>query len=508
MSWNGGTVTNDITISKSDANLFLNCTGHTNWQFESYTDGKLYISNANIANLLNLDTSGTLTLTGQLKLPSSLTQSAQIAFGNYNSTASPWMCFPAIAQTLYFRPNGSGIWEFYCDSGYTPLRMDTLGNLTAQGAMTSAGFNGLTISTVGGIWTNLSNNLSDGILINYNTGRTWGDILQIFNGGTTLLFHADASGNLSIAGRNQLTNALYPQTRQQLLDHLYKVGQAPEEYSAATIPQYISFGNAGDPSSFMFGMSLTDGGSEPVLYWNRAFAARKDIIAGGRLDTQEGVVSMLGGVGWGPNGYNSNPFIWLVGNQHGYPAKDTLEIRISTYSGGWVWSWGKLACGDITSAGSLYLTGNTNGYLWNNGGYIRQSGGNGFVADGTVTVGTYASGGAGSAVYFNANHQLCQGTSLREYKTNIETLDDASWIYSLRPVTFDWKDGKEAQAFGRQIGLIAEEVQAHAPLLTFNDDMTGQLRGVQYEKLAVPMLVELQKLRREVDELKTKLSAA
>ena len=43
--------------------------------------------------------------------------------------------------------------------------------------------------------------------------------------------------------------------------------------------------------------------------------------------------------------------------------------------------------GDLTIARYLYLTGNTNGYLWNNGGYIRQSGGNGFVADGTITAG-------------------------------------------------------------------------------------------------------------------------
>jgi hypothetical protein len=142
-------------------------------------------------------------------------------------------------------------------------------------------------------------------------------------------------------------------------------------------------------------------------------------------------------------------------------------------------------------------------WLYRDSSYLRCS--SGFVADGTVGVGTYSSGGTGAALYCNANHQICQGTSLRAYKTSIETLDDASWIYSLRPVTFDWEDDRDAQLFGRQVGLIAEEVQVYAPLLTFNDDQTGQLRGVMYEKLAVPMLVELQRLRREVDELKTKL---
>jgi hypothetical protein len=71
-------------------------------------------------------------------------------------------------------------------------------------------------------------------------------------------------------------------------------------------------------------------------------------------------------------------------------------------------------------------------------------------------------------------------------------------------VTFDWQDGKETQAFGRQIGLIAEEVQLFAALLTFNDDQTKKLRGVLYEKLAVPMLVEMKKLRDRIATLEAK----
>ena len=57
--------------------------------------------------------------------------------------------------------------------------------------------NNLKILTQGGIWTNISNTLTDGLLINYNTGVTWGDVFQIFNGGTTMLMHVDASGNLT-----------------------------------------------------------------------------------------------------------------------------------------------------------------------------------------------------------------------------------------------------------------------------------------------------------------------
>jgi hypothetical protein len=157
---------------------------------------------------------------------------------------------------------------------------------------------------------------------------------------------------------------------------------------------------------------------------------------------------------------------------------------------------------DRSQAGFQFGSGGM--WLYRDSSYLRCS--SGFVADGTVVVGTYGSGGTGSAVYFNSSHQLCQGTSLREYKTNIETLNDASWIYNLHPVTFDWKDARDAELFGRQIGLIAEEVQPYAPLLTFNDEQTGQLRGVMYEKLAVPMLVELQKLRKRIEALESQLS--
>ncbi len=278
---------------------------------------------------------------------------------------------------------------------------------------------------------------------------------------------------------------------------------------AAPIPETtgkIRFADLGEGGSWfdIFGIIVTEPDTAPMLGMSHHLMVKKDAFIKGQVVSLEGCITLHGGyAGWAPT---TNPLIWL--SEGGiYGSKNTLEIRIVTAASPRTWGWGNLSCGDIMGQGSLYLTGNTNGYLWNNGGYIRQSGGNGFVADGTITVGTYASGGAGSAVYFNSYHQLCQGTSLQEYKTDIKTLDDASWIFSLRPVTFDWKDNKDAQVFGRQIGLIAEEVQPYAPLLTFNDEQTGQLRGVLYEKLAVPMLVELQKLRREVDKLKATLEA-
>lgn len=93
------------------------------------------------------------------------------------------------------------------------------------------------------------------------------------------------------------------------------------------------------------------------------------------------------------------------------------------------------------------------------------------------------------------------------FKTKIEDLPDCSWIYKLRPVAFDWKGEKKAKTNGRQIGLIAEEVNAICPQLTWLD-ASGQPEGVHYEWLGVPLLVELKKLHNRIGGLEQQLKQA
>lgn len=433
------------------------------------------------------------------------------------------------------------------------------------------------------------------------------------------------SHNINIGERTNLVHSLYPQTWRQLKDHLYKgwqLGTTPDEYSWENeIPQYISFGNP--PNAYLFCMYLTDGGSEPVLYWNRALAIRKDIVSGGRLDTMEGVVSMLGGVGWGPNrGPNytdSMPFIWLVGNQYNHPEKDTLEIRISDPQDSnyeTTWSWGRLEaasiiahafgkgysdyasvslshdgshgyvtshtgdlvlCGtgspgicrtgtlnpasgdntgsigqsgaqwangyfvnidcsgivhgggssgnafkigddcylvDINSANRIgiqgvqnsseggFRIGNNGPWLYRDGGYLRTDAP--FISESTITSGSLT-GASNHLVYATSSGTLTNSSSSQRYKQNIETLTDCSWLYNLRPVTFDWKDQQQAKTEGKQIGFIAEEVYSLNPQLAwFNSE--GQVEGVQYEKFSVPIITELKKLKKEVDMLKERVA--
>jgi len=76
--------------------------------------------------------------------------------------------------------------------------------------------------------------------------------------------------------------------------------------------------------------------------------------------------------------------------------------------------------------------------------------------------------------------------------------------------TYQYKEeychlGKELKS-GTQIGLIAEEVAESHPELAIlvNEEDEKVVRNVDYEKLTIILLSELQKLRQEVDQLKNK----
>jgi hypothetical protein len=101
--------------------------------------------------------------------------------------------------------------------------------------------------------------------------------------------------------------------------------------------------------------------------------------------------------------------------------------------------------------------------------------------------------------------------SSQEYKTSICQYDTNSCMFmKLKPVTYQYKDeykhlGKELKS-ETQIGLIAEEVAETYPELAIlvKENDNDVVRNVDYEKLSIVLLAEVQKLRKEVDDLKTK----
>jgi len=101
--------------------------------------------------------------------------------------------------------------------------------------------------------------------------------------------------------------------------------------------------------------------------------------------------------------------------------------------------------------------------------------------------------------------------SSQDYKQSICNYNtDSCMFMKLKPVTYQYKEeychlGKELKS-GTQIGLIAEEVAESHPELAIlvNEENEKVVRNVDYEKLTIILLSELQKLRQEVDQLKNK----
>ena len=101
--------------------------------------------------------------------------------------------------------------------------------------------------------------------------------------------------------------------------------------------------------------------------------------------------------------------------------------------------------------------------------------------------------------------------SSQDYKEGVCKYDtDSCMFMKLKPVTYQYKQefkhlGKELKS-QTQIGLIAEEVAEVAPELAIlvKENDNDVVRNVDYEKLSILLLSEVQKLRKEVDDLKTK----
>ncbi len=101
------------------------------------------------------------------------------------------------------------------------------------------------------------------------------------------------------------------------------------------------------------------------------------------------------------------------------------------------------------------------------------------------------------AVLVDSANQLGTVSSSLRYKTNVQELGSQSEvIYSLKPKSFEFRQHPGVPAWG----LIAEEVDEVFPQLCVYKD--GQPETVKYHDLVPLLLNEVQKLRKELDELK------
>lgn len=108
-------------------------------------------------------------------------------------------------------------------------------------------------------------------------------------------------------------------------------------------------------------------------------------------------------------------------------------------------------------------------------------------------------GGTGTAVFVDNTGNLGTVVSSRRFKKDIESIteEESEALMRLRPVSFKMLSEKN---IGRQIGLIAEEVQEHIPSMVIHDN-EGKPFTVKYHELPILMLNELQKQNAIINSL-------
>jgi len=170
-------------------------------------------------------------------------------------------------------------------------------------------------------------------------------------------------------------------------------------------------------------------------------------------------------------------------------------------------STGSSNIGIGNQAGSSQTTGSNDIYIGNAG----VSGESDTIRIGSSQTATFVAGvhgvttgGTGVPVLIDANGQLGTISSSARFKDEIQDMGEATeGLLKLRPVTFRYK----AQPEGRtEFGLIAEEVEKVMPELVVCSS-SGEVETVLYHEMPAMLLNELQKQQRQIQELKSELSA-
>ena len=107
---------------------------------------------------------------------------------------------------------------------------------------------------------------------------------------------------------------------------------------------------------------------------------------------------------------------------------------------------------------------------------------------------------SGTDLVVDGSNVVHSKSSSKKYKRNIVDIAlDSNKVYNLRPVDFEWNE-KSATEGKKDIGLIAEEVAEILPeIVNYKDNKP---ESVSYDKLSVILLMEIKKLKEEIEKLK------
>ena len=146
-----------------------------------------------------------------------------------------------------------------------------------------------------------------------------------------------------------------------------------------------------------------------------------------------------------------------------------------------------------------------------------------FESGGRVRMpGVYSTAGSSMRdVQIESDGTLCGLSSITAAKTNITDLTDVSWLYNLKPKTFNFRKKTSDIVTGentyldeaeteKAYGLLAEDVETVNKDFCFYDkDSEGNdvLAGVYYKTMVVPLLKAVQELKAENTALTTRVAA-
>lgn len=144
-----------------------------------------------------------------------------------------------------------------------------------------------------------------------------------------------------------------------------------------------------------------------------------------------------------------------------------------------------------------------------------DSSGNTTVAGGFLLPGIAAGSGAttGTLCWTTGTGNVTVNTTLaclasaRRFKQNIEPLDTGiDSIMRLRPVSYELKPEYDPQHLGRQVGLIAEDVEeVDKRLVGYGSD--GKIQGVRYMQMTALLVKAVQDQQRQIVQLRHKIDS-
>ena len=134
---------------------------------------------------------------------------------------------------------------------------------------------------------------------------------------------------------------------------------------------------------------------------------------------------------------------------------------------------------------------------------VLNPNGNSYFNGGNVGIGTTS---PGTALQVNGTVTATNVvlTSDRRLKSNIKPLEVKALevVGKLRPVTYEWKQQRDAGTRGVQIGFIAQDVEAVLPQVVVTQDDAEKTKALKYEEL-IPVLTQAaQELTQAVQDLK------